>query len=63
MTIQVLKEIIENLPDNMEVMVKGCCGEFPYNPVSTLYVKEIGFSEDPGGEILAEEDVFVISEE
>lgn len=49
MTIKDLKERIKDLPDYMEVMVKGCCGEFTYNAVNTANVVEVEFSEDPGG--------------
>lgn len=61
MTVKKLKKILSDLPDHIEVMLDNCCGEFKFDAVDTVGLKEIGFSEEPGGEILAKDNVLVIT--
>lgn len=63
MTVKELKQKIENLPDLMEVFVDERVTDYTYGLVNTAMVKEIDFSEDPGGESLCSEEVLVLSEE
>jgi hypothetical protein len=64
MTIKQLKEIIKDLPDNMQVFVSERLTEFRYGLVNSAYTKEINFMEDADDdESLAMELVLIIDEE
>lgn len=63
MTIKQLKEIIKDKPDTMDVFIGERLTEFKYGLVNSAIVKEIVFKEVPDGEILAYNEVFILSEE
>lgn len=63
MTIKELKEIIKDKPDTMYVFMGERLTEFKYGLVNSAVVKEIGFQEDPDGNILAYNEVLILSEE
>lgn len=63
MNVKQLKQAIENLPDSMEVFVSERKTEFSYGLVNSAKVREINFVEDPGGEVLAWDNVLVLDEE
>lgn len=64
MNIKQLKEKIANLPDNMEVFVAERKTEFDYGLVNSAYIKTVNyFMVDPHGEILTEDEVFMLDEE
>jgi len=63
MTVKELKEKIENLPDSMDVFVAERKTEFTYGLVNSAFVKKIDFVEEPGGEVLAQDNVLVLDEE
>lgn len=63
MTIKELKEIIASLPDNMDVFVAERKTEFTYGLVNSAVVREINFMEEPGGKILAKDNVLILDEE
>lgn len=63
MTVKELKQQLENLPDLMEVFVDGRVTDFTYGLVNSAKVKEINFTEDPGGKPLCSDKVLVLSEE
>lgn len=63
MNIRELKEIIKDLPDNMDVFIDERISEFTYGLVNSAIVKKINMKEDPDGEVLATEKVLLLSEE
>ena len=63
MTIKELKRKIENLPDTMEVFVDERYTDFKYGLVNSANVTEIDFMEEPDGNPLSQDDVFVLSED
>jgi len=63
MTIKELKRKIENLPDTMEVFVDERYTDFKYGLVNSANVTEIDFIEEPDGNPLSQDDVFVLSED
>lgn len=63
MKVKELREIIANIPDNMDVFIAERKTEFTYGLVNNAYVKKIGFVEEPNGEVLAEDNVFILDEE
>jgi hypothetical protein len=66
MTIKELKEIIKDLPDNMDVFIAERVTEYTYGLVNSGLVKEIDFYDenDPDNEDLhAKDDVFILTEE
>lgn len=63
MNVKQLKEAIENLPDSMDVFVSERKTEFTYGLVNSAKVRKIDFVEDPGGEVLAQDNVLVLDEE
>jgi hypothetical protein len=63
MTIKELKQKIENLPDTMEVFVDERYTDFKYGLVNSANVTEIDFMEEPDGNPLSQDDVFVLSED
>jgi hypothetical protein len=62
MTVKELKEKIANLPDSMDVFVAERKTEFTYGLVNSAFVKKIDFVEEPGGEVLAQDNVLVLEE-
>lgn len=62
MKIKELKEKIKNLPDNMDVFVAERKTEFAYGLINSAIVKKINLVEDPDGEVLAQENVFILDE-
>ena len=62
MKIKELKEKIKNLPDNMDVFVAERKTEFAYGLINSSIVKKINLVEDPDGEVLAQENVFILDE-
>lgn len=66
MTIKELKNIIRDLPDNMDVFIGERVTEYAYGLVNSGLVKEIDFydEDDPENEdIQAKDEVFVLTEE
>ncbi|MDV2458023.1 hypothetical protein CMU99_06725 [Elizabethkingia anophelis] len=66
MTIKELKNKIENLPDNMEVLVGERITEHTYGYVNSGEVKKVLFYDesDPSNEdVQAHDEVFVLEEE
>jgi len=63
MKVKELKEIIADLPDDMDVFVDERKTEFTYGLVNSAYVKEINFVEELGGEVLCRDKVLVLDEE
>lgn len=63
MIIKELKQIIENLPETMEVFVDERSTEFTYGLVNSAKVKEIDFMEEPNGKPICKDKVLVLSEE
>lgn len=57
------KKQTEGLPDSMELFIGERTTDFAYGLVETVQVKEIPFSEEPGGKALSRDKVIVISEE
>lgn len=62
MKVKELKEKIANLPDSMDVFVAERKTEFTYGLVNSAFVKKIDFVEEPGGEVLAQDNVLVLEE-
>lgn len=54
MNVEELKEIIKNLPDEMDVFISERVTEFGFGLVNSTYVKEIFFTED---EVATEEEI------
>ena len=63
MTIKELKEKIKDLPDYMDVFVDERLTEFRYGLVNSAEVREINFMEEPDGEVLSTDKVFVLTED
>ena len=63
MSIKDLKEKIKDLPDTMEVFIDERVTEFTYGLVNSVKVKRVDFVEETGSEVLATDDVLVLSEE
>lgn len=63
MIVKELKEILASLPDNMQVFMDERKTEFRYGLVNSAEVKEIDFTEDVFGHVLAKEKVLALSEE
>lgn len=63
MIIKELKDKIQNLPDLMEVYVDERMTNFRYGLVNSAQVREINFMEEPDGEALCKDNVFVLSED
>lgn len=63
MTVKQLREELARHPDNMDVFVAERKTEFAYGLVNSVYVKEIGFTEDPFGAELSKDTVLIIDEE
>lgn len=63
MTIKELKQIIQDLPDGMDVFMDERLTEFKFGLVNSAKVKEIGFQEDPYSEIMARVNVLVLMED
>jgi len=49
--------------DDLEIFMAERKTEFTYGFVNSATVKEINFTEEPGGEVLAREKVLVINED
>lgn len=62
MNIKELKEKIKDLPDHMEVFIHQDNDEFHLAQVETAKVIEASFSEEPDGEKLAKENVFLLTD-
>lgn len=60
MTIKKLKEIIKDLPDNLEVFIKKENDDFDYALVEEVEIRNVKFSDD---ELIAYENVLVITDE
>ncbi len=63
MLIKELKEKIKDLPDNMDVFIKQENTEFGFSNVEKAEVITAGFSEEPGGKVLAKDKVFILTDE
>jgi len=63
MNVKQLKEILKNIPEHLEVVIQQENDEFPLSLAETAHIVRAGFSEDPGGKVLAKEDVFLITDE
>ena len=63
MNVKQLKEVIKDLPDHLDVFVAERKTEFTYGLVNTAKVQEINFMEEPDGEVLSRDEVFVLNEE
>ncbi len=56
----------KNLPkefDNLDVFMSERTTDFTYGLVNSFRIKEINFSEEPDGEVLAREKVLILDEE
>lgn len=63
MTVKELKEKLNEFPDDMVVFVSERVTDFSYGLVNSVYIKEINFTEEPGGEVLSRDKVVIIDEE
>lgn len=63
MTVKELKESLEGVPDSMDVFIAGRKTDFAYGLANSAYVKEINLMEDPEGEVLSRDKVFILDEE
>lgn len=63
MTVKALKLLLATLPDNMEVFVAERKTTYNYGLVNSGYVREINFLEDPDGDPISHDVVFVLDEE
>lgn len=66
MTIKELKEIIKDLPDNMDVYIDERVTEYAYGLANSGFVKEILFYDEDditNEDIQAKEKVFILTEE
>lgn len=63
MTIKQLKQKIKDLPDHMDVAIQQENTDFALSFAETGLVVKANFSEEPGGKVLAKDDVFLISDE
>lgn len=62
MTVRELKAIINDLPDNMDVMFEQTNDEFRYSMANEAVVLELNFRESPDGPVLAATDCLVITD-
>lgn len=56
----------KNLPDefdSLDVFMSERTTDFTYGLVNSFRIKEINFSEEPDGEVLAREKVLILDEE
>jgi len=61
-----VKELIKELnkyPENMDVFVAERKTEFDFGLINSVSKKEIGFMEEPNGEVISHDNVVVIAEE
>ena len=63
MTVKNLKEILNTLPEGMEIFIDERLTEFKFGLVNSAKVKKIGFSENEGDKPLAYANVLVLSED
>ena len=63
MTVKELRLILADLPDTMEIFMEQRKTLYDYGLVNSAKVKEIGFSEDEDGDIIATDNVLVLDEE
>lgn len=68
MTVKELKQKLENIPDNMDVMVMQTVDEFGFSLCEVAEVREVTFVEDESdlgdeGALHAKTDCFVITDE
>jgi hypothetical protein len=63
MKVKELKEKLNEFPDNMDVFVSERVTDFSYGLVNSVYIKEINFVEEPGGEVLSCDKVVIIDED
>lgn len=63
MTVKELKNKLDGVPDNMQVFVGERMTDFKYGAVNTASVMEIEFMEEPFGEPLCTDNVFVLTED
>ncbi len=64
MTVKKLKEILADVPDDMEVFIHQNENDFTHSLAETAEMKKLKFSEGDGSKKpVAYEDVFIISDE
>ena len=63
MTVKELKELIKDLPDNMEIFMDERLTDFTYGLVNSATVRKINFMEDVNGPVLSSYEVLVLSED
>jgi len=63
MNVKELKEIIEKLPDHMDIFVAERKTEYSYGLVNSARVKKINMVDEPDGEVLSTETVLLLDEE
>ncbi len=63
MTIKELKQVINDLPDNMDVFLGERLTEFTYGLLNSAEVKVIGFGEDFDGDPASEDKVLLLTED
>jgi len=63
MTIAQLKEVIKDLPDNMDVFVGERLTEYTYGLVNTAEVREIDFVEEHESGDSTKEEVLILEED
>jgi hypothetical protein len=63
MTKKELIKALEPYPDNMEVFMDERRTDFTYGLLNTVASREINFMEEPGGEVLSESEVIILSED
>lgn len=60
MTVQELKERLEQLPEHLDVLVCVEMGDYVYNPVSDIKTEDVDMREDIYGDVLATQTYAVI---
>jgi len=55
-----LKKLIENVPDNMDVMIEQMNTEYQFSLAGTAEIRTVKFSD---GKLKAKDDCFVITDE
>ena len=63
MTVKELKQKLNGFPENMDVFIDERLTEFTYGLANSVRIKEINFSEEPGGEVESRDKVVIISED
>lgn len=63
MNVKELKQIIEKLPDHMDIFVSERKTEYSYGLVNSARVKKINMVDEPDGEVLSTETVLLLDEE